>query len=66
MITNCYFHCFYSINCDLKGSSNEYLHHQSTSLSDMFQIFQTDMTKPISLFSLKLDLFIARIDSLEL
>ena len=70
VITNCYFHCFYpsfySINGNLKESSDEYLHDQSTSLSDMFQIFQTDVTKQISLFSSKLDLFITRIDSLEL
>ena len=54
------------MNVDLKGSSDEYLHDQSTLLADIFQIFQTDMTKQISLFSSKLDLFITRIDSLEL
>ena len=63
---NHYFHCFYSINGDLNGSSNEYLHDQSMSLSDMFQIFQTDIREQVSLFSSKLDLFITTIDSLEL
>ena len=50
----------------MNGSSNEYLHDQSMSLSDMFQIFQTDIREQVSLFSSKLDLFITTIDSLEL
>lgn len=47
-------------------NGSEYMYDQTMPLSDIFQIFQTDMAKQITSFTSKLDLFLNRIDNLEL